>query len=286
MKIRINKIVAAAFFIIGLFCLAILVTFVYQARMTPQTDGEYVALGSSFSAGLGLGEHTSGSPTVCMRSINSYPQQLARMLDYSLMDMSCSGATIKNVWHGGQAFLGPQIDAIGPNTKLVTLTAGGNDVNYVGDLGMLAYRYRIDLIKKFMGFRWNVEDKEFSQLERDMTDVLKEITRRAPSASVVLVTYPTLLPPIGNCVQTGISDEEAVLMRKVAKKFSEVQRAAALTANVILVEMEGVSIGHDICSQKPWVNGPSPTSGAPFHPTYLGAEGVADQVNLILKMID
>jgi len=286
LKIRIKRVVASAFLIIGIFCLVILATLVYQGQVTPQTDGEYVALGSSFSAGLGLGKSASGSPIVCMRSINGYPQKLARMLDFSFVDMSCSGATIKNVWHGGQAFLGPQIDAIGPNTKLVTLTAGGNDVDYVGDLAMLAYRYRIDLIKRFVGFRWVVEDKKFSRLESDMTDVLKVITHRAPRARVVLVTYPTILPPTGNCVLTGISDGEAVLMRKVAKKFSEVQRAAALAANVILVDMEGLSIGHDICSQEPWVNGSSPTDGAPFHPTYLGAKEVADQVNLILKMID
>lgn len=286
MKIQLKVITTNLLLILVISCLVILAILAYQGRGIPQTDGEYVALGSSFSAGFGLGKSAANSPTICMRSINGYPSQLARILDLSLVDMSCSGATIKNVWHGGQAFLGPQIDAIGSNTQLVTLTAGGNDVNYVGDLGMLAYQYRIDLIKKFMGFRWVVEDKEFSQLEKNMTDVLKEITRRAPNASVVLVTYPSILPIIGNCALTGISDGEAALMRKVAKKFSQVQRAAAHAANVILVDMEKLSIGHDVCSQQPWVNGSSPKDGAPFHPTYLGAKEVANQVNLTLKMMN
>ena len=35
---------------------------------------------------------------------------------------------------GGQLMLGPQLDALGRSTKLVTITSGGNDVGYIGDL--------------------------------------------------------------------------------------------------------------------------------------------------------
>ena len=65
----------------------------YQGRQRPDTSAEYVALGSSFAAGLGLGPRVPGSPIVCQRSVNGYPQQLARMTGLSLSDMSCSGAT-------------------------------------------------------------------------------------------------------------------------------------------------------------------------------------------------
>lgn len=56
------------------------------------------------------------------------------MLNLSLADMTSSGATTTEVLHGGQYLQGAQIDALSENTQLVTLTTGGNDVSYVGDL--------------------------------------------------------------------------------------------------------------------------------------------------------
>ena len=102
------------------------------------SPAQYVALGSSFAAGLGLGPRAPGSPFFFMRSINGYPQQLARMVDLSLVDASCSGATTRHVLHGGQFFQPAQIDMLVSTTELVTLTAGGNDVGYIRDLVFLA----------------------------------------------------------------------------------------------------------------------------------------------------
>jgi lysophospholipase L1-like esterase len=64
----------------------------------------------------------------------------------SFADMTSSGATIRQVLNGGQMYLRPQIDALGPDTRLVTLTAGGNDVSYVGDLVFLAHRNRKNIV--------------------------------------------------------------------------------------------------------------------------------------------
>ena len=76
---------------IGFFAL------VYQGRRRTRARPQYVALGSSFAAGIGLGERAPGSPRICMQSINGYPQQLARLLGLSLVDVSCSGAATKHV---------------------------------------------------------------------------------------------------------------------------------------------------------------------------------------------
>ena len=50
-----------------------------------------------------------------------------------MVDVSCSGATTAHIlkrWGG----LPPQIDAVTPAARLVTVTIGGNDVGYVGGL--------------------------------------------------------------------------------------------------------------------------------------------------------
>lgn len=52
----------------------------YQAQWRDVRKSEYVAMGSSFAAGAGLGRLQPGSPWLCARSVNGYPQQLAHML--------------------------------------------------------------------------------------------------------------------------------------------------------------------------------------------------------------
>jgi len=261
-----------------------------QGRQLPERDAEYVALGSSFAAGLGLGSRVPGSPLVCQRSVNGYPQQLARMTGLSLTDMSCSGATTRHVLRGGQVFLGPQIDALGPGTRLVTLTAGGNDIGYVSDLTALAYRRRGRLVGFLVGRFWSgarpVADRKFDQLSADLVATLREVRRQAPQARILVVTYPVIIPPNGTCSQLGIGEEDADLMRQVGVRLAEATRQAAQEAGATVVDMDQHSAGHDACGPVAWVNGAAPEQGAPFHPTLAGARATAEQIMLALETAD
>ena len=251
------------------------------------SGSEYVALGSSFAAGLGLGPRAPGSPLVCQRSVNGYPQQLARIMRLSLTDMTCSGATVRHVLRGGQVFLGPQIDAIGPDTRLVTITAGGNDVGYVGDLTAMAFRRRGGVVGFLLGRFWKgakpIEERPFDRLYRDLVSTLSEIRRRAPNARVVVVTYPEILPQDGDCQSIGIDAPGAAAMRPVGVRLAEVTREAAKQAGATVVDMAALSAGHDACSAVPWVNGSAPEHGAPFHPTLSGAQATAEQIARVLE---
>lgn len=82
----------------------------------------------------GLFHREPGSPILCQRSDNGYPPRLARKLGLPLVDMTCSGSVTKHVLVGGQYFQGAQIRTLSAKTRLVTLTAGGNDVGFVRDL--------------------------------------------------------------------------------------------------------------------------------------------------------
>jgi lysophospholipase L1-like esterase len=276
---RIGMAVLLLFAIAALLGLGILV---YQGKRPPRVNSPYVALGSSFAAGLGLGSREPGSPFVCQRSINGYPQQLARMAKFVLTEMSCSGATIGHVLRGGQMFLGPQIEAVGPDTQLVTITAGGNDIGYVGDLTAMAYRRKGGLAGLMVGRFWKgakpVGERDSARLQADMEATLREIRRRAPAARIVVVTYPEILPDAGTCPQIGIDDGQAALMQSVARRLVEVTRAAANAAGATVVDMAVLSKGHDACAALPWVNGSAPANGAPFHPTLAGATATAEQI--------
>jgi lysophospholipase L1-like esterase len=242
---------------------------------------QYVALGSSFAAGLGLGPRSPGSPFFCMRSNNGYPQQLSRIAGLSLVDMSCSGATMKHILRGGQLFRRAQLDAIDATTELVTLTAGGNDVSYIRDLVLLAWRKKRGLSATFLRLLWHgpksAEFRDFTALRNNFDVVLQEISRRAPQARVVVVTYPAVLPATGTCPKLGILEQEAALMRAVADRLADVTRSAALAAGATVIDMATLSAGHHACAADAWTFGDQAKAPA-FHPTLSGAEATARKI--------
>lgn len=284
---RIWRLVKAALLLLFLGVVVALAALVYQGKKAPHTNSPYVALGSSFAAGLGLGSREPDSPFVCQQSVNGYPKQLARMMGLALTDMSCSGATAGHVLRGGQVFLGPQIAAIGPETRLVTLTAGGNDIGYVGDLTAMSYLRSGGISGFLVGKFWTgarpVDDRNFATLRSTLVSTLNEIHRRAPRAQVIVVSYPAILPEKDTCSQLGIDEAQANLMRPVALRLAEVTRSAVEESGVTFVDMATLSKGHDACSTQPWVNGSSSHNGAPFHPTLAGAKAVSELIMTTLK---
>ena len=257
-----------------------------QAQRTPEGRPDYVALGSSFAAGAGLGTLQDGSPLLCARSINGYPQQLAHIRKLPNVDMSCGGAVTKQLLDGGQFFQGPQIRTIRPQTRLVTITVGGNDVGYIGDLQMLAARNSNSLfgllVKRFWGGPKSPAQRDYAKVQGDLVALLRAIHDRAPNAKVVVATYPTILPPAGTCPQLRLSDGEAELMRQVGNQLASVTRAAAKQEGAILVDMHTLGAKHHACSASPWTKGSTNLSKAPFHPTLAGAKATAAMISQAL----
>lgn len=102
---------------------------------------KYVAMGDSFSSGEGNAPFETGTDEVgvnkCHRSESAYANWLSQNPGLALEDLAfvaCSGATITNVLSGGATNgnwnEGPQVDALSPNTKVVTITIGGNDIKF------------------------------------------------------------------------------------------------------------------------------------------------------------
>lgn len=88
----------------------------------------YVALGDSFAAMGGRDRPLRGEP-FCLRSAGNYPE----LIDASVTDVTCQGAITNDLLHprpvdGG--YLPAQLDALGADTTLVTLSIGGNDIGF------------------------------------------------------------------------------------------------------------------------------------------------------------
>jgi lysophospholipase L1-like esterase len=283
----VRKVLLIAVLALVALALIIVATLYWQAQQKPTGQPVIVALGSSFAAGIGLGDRAAGSPIVCQRSLNGYPQQLARLRQLRIRDMSCSGATTLHVRDGGQAFLGPQLDGLAKDTKWVTLTAGGNDVSYVGDLSFLAGRKDQTFMgwsmRQFWGGPLKPEQRDFAKLRTVLASTLAEIKRRAPQATIIVVTYPTILPPKGTCAKLGLTEEEADQMRVVGDRLAALTSAVAQEASAIAVDMHILGAGHDACSAEPWVNGWHNTVGTAFHPTMAGAKATAAAISAAME---
>ena len=182
---------------------------VLDAHRTPAGDPEYVALGSSYAAGAGLGPRQPGSPILCSRSINGYPPRLARKLRLSLVDMTCSGSMTEHVLHGGQFFQDAQIRTLSRRTRLVTITVGGNDVGYVRDLYLLAARHSDTMIGWLVRKLWRgpprLEQRDYGDLRGELMSLVRAIRARSPAARIVVATYPAVLPRSGTCRQLRLS---------------------------------------------------------------------------------
>lgn len=271
--------------LLALIASAGLIAFV-QAHRTPLGRPEYVALGSSFAAGAGLGPLQPDSPTLCARSMNGYPQHLARLRQLTIVDMSCGGAVTRNLLRGGQFLQGPQRRTITRETRLVTITIGGNDVGYVGDLSMLAARHSNTVFGRLVRLFWNgprtPAERHYDVLGREILATLRAVHAAAPAARIIVATYPAILPRTGTCARLGLTIAEADAMRRVGNTLAAVTRAAAHRGGALVVDMHVLGADHDACSRTPWTYGWTNASLAPFHPTALGAVATAKAISMAI----
>jgi len=250
-----------------------------QGRKMPSGNPQYVALGSSFAAGAGLGPLQDGAPILCARTVGGYPNLLANALHLDMVDMACGGAVMRHVLFGGQYFQGPQIRVIDKRTRLVTITIGGNDTLYIADLSQLAARHDSTLWARIVRSFWagpkNIQQRDYVHFANELVAALQSIHKQAPQATLIVATYPTILPPAGTCANIGLNKDEATLMRQAADRLAVTTANAARTGGALLVDMHRLGAEHNACSREPWTRGWANGGIAPFHPNERGARATA-----------
>lgn len=247
------------------------------ARQGPAEPGpRYVALGSSFAAGPGIAPYEDGAPRVCARSTRNYAHQLAQRRGLQLVDVSCSGATT-------QAILQPwlkqpaQIDAVDAATRLVTVTIGGNDLNYLGRMIAASCRRRAGQDARAMA-RCPVfpspTQPDYARLAASLDQIAQGVKTRAPNARLVFVAYPAILPKSGACDAAPMLPADADALRETARGLAKVTAKAARRNGALFVDAPRLSRHHDACADAPWVAG-FVTPDAPYHPNLAGMTGLA-----------
>lgn len=249
----------------------------------------YVALGSSYAAGANIPPLAEGRPTRCGASAISYSRLLAQRLDLALTDASCGGATTAHLL-GAWNELPAQVEAVTADTRLVTITVGGNDLNYMGLMFAGSCRAGLRDPRLPAGAPCPTVSEpsaaDYARVENQIAEVVQQVRARAPQARVVLVQYVAL---VGDepCAAAPMSEDDALVARRVAAALAAATARAGERGGADVLPVERASLGHTACSAQPWSRGLAPgytgAEGAPWHPTAAGHAAIADMLAQMLS---
>ncbi|WP_431678428.1 SGNH/GDSL hydrolase family protein [Kitasatospora sp. KL5] len=280
-----------------------------SAAPTPSAPaGPYVALGDSYTSGLKVPPQ-GGTPAGCYRSGANYPSLVAAGLGLAgdaFRDVSCSSARageLARPQHTPDGTNPPQLDALSPATRLVTVGIGGNDAGFMevvthcaresllhtlsspgpGDAAVTASACRASYAAT--GGGPDEVERRVAAAGEKVAAVLAEIRRRSPSARLYVVGYPALLPSDpARCraaLGEGIALPDIAFLTEKMDQLNEMLRARAAAAGAVFVDTAAVSAGHDMCAgeSQRWVEPVAAASGAaPLHPNARGERGMAEAV--------
>lgn len=225
----------------------------------------YIALGDSYAAGQGAGPYLD----TCYRSENAYSELAEDAKVIKLVEnVACSGKTTQQV-------VDSQLSELNKSTKLVTITAGGNNIGF-GD------------IIKYCGAALSeptagpacdaatslaVSQIESGQLTNDVKTMIQRVKDAAPKADIVVTGYPYLYDP----VIPDPADSLSVFIyqaTQLADGLNASIRSAAYDTKVQYVDVRSAFSGHGVNSTDPWINLDPTNPGSPdnFHPNAEGYE--------------
>ena len=244
------------------------------AAKLPKAGDKYVSLGSSIASGFGLAVQ---SPT-CGRSDRNYPQLVAKRLKLDLVDVSCGAASVPHVLTGTQAGNPPQITAVTPDTKLITVAVGGNDIGYNGTAVGCGDPATVCSAPATL-------DSDITTARQRLTDMLDQLEAAAPSATIVFVTYPREVPRHDNCAALSFTDAEYDIIRSMGEKLEQIFLDVAKRPGVVFVDPYAVKGDHTACAKpsQQWTAGHEVTDGFAYHPTALGHRVMAKMIIKALK---
>ncbi|MFG2930582.1 SGNH/GDSL hydrolase family protein [Streptomyces achromogenes] len=231
-----------------------------QASSTAAAGG-YVALGDSYSSGVGADSYISTSGS-CKRSTKAYPYLWnAAHSPSSFAFNACSGATTDDVRAN-------QLGSLGSSTSLVSVTAGGNDAGFADVMTTCVLQSdsaclsRIDTAKAYVA----------NTLPGKLDTLYNAIRAKAPSARVVVIGYPRFYQLGQSCL--GLSETKRAAINGAADYIDTAIKARATAHNFVFGDVRTTFTGHEICSGSSWLHSVDWLDiGESYHPTAAGHSG-------------
>ncbi|MFF8595469.1 SGNH/GDSL hydrolase family protein [Streptomyces sp. NPDC015220] len=223
--------------------------------------GGYVALGDSYSSGVGAGSYDSSSGS-CDRSTKSYPYLWnAAHSPSSFAFTACSGAKTDDV-------LANQLSPLNSATSLVSITIGGNDAGFADvmttcvtqtDSGCLS---RINTARAYVG----------STLPGKLDNLYSVIRGKAPNAHVVVLGYPRFYKLGQTCL--GLSETKRSAINDASDYMNTTIAKVAANHGFTFGDVRTTFSGHEICSGSSWLHSVNWLDiGESYHPTAAGQSG-------------
>jgi lysophospholipase L1-like esterase len=244
----------------------------------------YVALGDSYSAGVGNGDYDPASGA-CLRSAKAYPKRLAaRYHRLDLIDFkACDGATTDQL-------IANQLPAT-PNADVetVTVTIGGNDV---GTFSVLPDCMGLDGVPGCSQAAKTLFAGALEQLlPAKMALALSAIHTAYPKATIHVGGYMELFGNRNADCKVGelngqsfsINVADKAWLNLMARKLNTAIRKAVHQADATMrarfVDVSHVFNGHGLCdSARPWVGNLDATNlKSLLHPTARGQRAYAQR---------
>lgn len=219
-------------------------------------ETNYVALGDSFTSGLGTRDYYDDD---CKRGPAAYPELWADSHTVGSFDfVACAGATTADV-------LANQVSALAPETDLVTITIGGNDVGFADVITTCRIGSNADC------------DEVGEQAEHEVREVLPglldetygAITAAAPSAQVVVLGYPSLFE-LGPCGFGSIGEVKRERLNQMADTLGGTIADRATAAGLLHVDVRDIFEGNRVCADEEWINGTAVPLDESYHPNTAG----------------
>jgi lysophospholipase L1-like esterase len=235
----------------------------------PNQGDKYVALGSSIASGFGI----SVQSTSCGRSSRDYGQLIAARYKLALVDVTCGAAVISNVVDTPQGANPPQITAVTPDTKLITVSVGGNDILYNGTAVGCGDPATVCTAPPDL-------DARLASARTALADMLDRLKAAAPKATIVFVTYPREVPRARNCPALSFTNDGAAILRSMGAQLEAMFVAVAKRRGIVFVDPYVARGDHTGCAppSQRWTAGHIPDDGFAYHPTALGHQVMAKMI--------
>jgi len=252
----------------------------------------YVALGDSYSAASGVLPSDPTAPLLCLRSTRNYPHVIAAGTGARLTDVTCGAAETRHFTTAQYPGVPPQVDALGTDTDLVTMTIGGNDSSvFVGAILACGSAGIVTLghgspCKNLYGSRF--EDTIRNTTYPALVAGLRAVRAKAPGAEVAILGYPWIVPATGGCFdKMPIATGDVPYMRSLQATLNDAVSRAAAATGATYVDMSAASNGHDACQPTGvrWIEPVLQTTNpVVVHPNAFGEAKMAEQTVQVLGL--
>jgi lysophospholipase L1-like esterase len=226
------------------------------------TSDVYVALGDSYSSGVGAGNYDSGSGN-CRRSYNAYPELWAAANSPAAFHFTaCSGARTQDV-------INNQLGPLNASTTLVSISIGGNDAGFADTMQTCVLQSTSACLTRVAQANAYITNTLPARLDA----TYRAIRDRAPNAHVVVLGYPRMYQLNGGC-WFGISEQARAAINGASDNLSTVTANAVADHGFSYGDVRGAFTGHEICSSDSWLHSLSlfPIENS-YHPKAAGQSG-------------